>query len=85
MDKVRATPRDQLFFAWAGAIEPGGGDYYRIQAPDFLIEYDNTQNRNNHSHSVWREFEGDFGRDIMAAHYRLDSHGFESAGPVAAD
>lgn len=83
---VRNTPREKLFFAWAGSIEPGGGDYYRIQSPEFLIEYDNTQNGNNHSHSVWREFEGDFGRDILAAHYRFDSHGFDSGrGPVLAD
>lgn len=83
---VRAVPRDRLFFAWAGSVEPGGGDYYRIQAPEFLIEYDNTQNRNNHSHSVWREFAGDFGRDVMAGHYRQDSHGFASGPPaVAAD
>lgn len=75
MKKVRETPRDQLFFAWAGSIEPGGGDYYRIQSPEFLIEYDNVQNGNNHSHTVWREFKGDFGRDLLAAHYQLDDHG----------
>ncbi len=83
MAMVRDTPRDKLFFAWAGSVEPGGGDYYRIQSPAFLIEYDNTQNRNNHSHSVWREFEGDFGRDVMAAHYLLDSHGFEKVEAAA--
>lgn len=83
---VRDTPREKLFFAWAGSIEPGGGDYYRIQSPEFLIEYDNTQNGNNHSHSVWREFEGDFGRDLLAAHYRFDSHGFDTGQrPVLAD
>ena len=86
--KIRDVARDELHFAWAGAIEPGGGDYYRIQAPEFLIEYDNTQNGNNHSHSVWREFDGDFGRDILASHYRIDSHGLDLPGPartIAAD
>ena len=82
---VRDTPRDKLFFAWAGSIEPGGGDYYRIQSPEFLIEYDNTQNRNNHSHTVWREFDGDFGRDVLAAHYRLDGHGLDLGEVFAAD
>lgn len=82
---VRDTPRDELFFAWAGSIEPGGGDYYRIQSSEFLIEYDNTQNRNNHSHTVWREFEGDFGRDVLAGHYQLDSHGLDLDEVVAAD
>ena len=80
--RARATAREELFFAWAGSVEPGGGDYYRIQAPDFLIEYDNTQNGNNHSHTVWREFDGDFGRDVLAAHYRLDSHGIETGQTV---
>ena len=75
---VRKTSKEDLFFAWAGSIKPGGGDYYRIQGPAFLIEYDNTQNGNNHSHSVWREFEGDFGRDVLAAHYRIDSHGLDT-------
>ncbi len=84
-EKIRATPRSELFFAWAGSIEPGGGDYYRIQSPEFLIEYDNTQNGNNHSHSVWREFDGDFGRDVLGAHYRLDGHGFGPADAVLAD
>lgn len=82
---VRGTPRDKLFFAWAGSVEPGGGDYYRIQSPEFLIEYDNTQNGNNHSHTVWREFEGDFGRDLLAAHYRLDSHGLGTGDVLEAD
>ncbi len=72
---VQATPREQLYFAWAGSIEPGKGDYYRVQAPRFLVEYDNTQNENNHSHSVWRDFDGDFGRDVLALHYRLYDHG----------
>ena len=85
MKRVRSTPRDQLFFAWAGSIEPGGGDYYRIQSPEFLIEYDNVQNGNNHSHTVWREFKGDFGRDLLAAHYRLDDHGLSRDRSVAAD
>lgn len=71
MQKARKTPPDKLFFAWAGSVKPGAGDYYRVQAPSFLIEYDNTQNNNNHSHSVWRDFDGDFGRDVLAWHYRL--------------
>jgi hypothetical protein len=50
------------------------GNYYRIQGPSFLVEYDNTQNQSNHSHSVWREFHGDFGLDALALHYRTD-HG----------
>ena len=50
------------------------GHYYRIQAPSFLIEYDNTQNNANHIHSVWRDFNGDWGRDLLAEHYRATDH-----------
>ncbi len=58
-----------LHFAWAGVAEKGGPHYYRVQAAAFLIEYDNTQNGANHIHSVWRDFEGDFGLDVLKAHY----------------
>ena len=56
------------------STEPGKGVYYRVQTPEFLIEYDNTQNKGNHSHSVWRDWEGDFGLDVLAAHHRNSEH-----------
>ena len=59
-----------LYFAWAGVEQRGGPHYYRIQSPTFLIEYDNTQNNANHIHSVWRDFNGDFGLDLLALHYQ---------------
>jgi uncharacterized protein DUF3500 len=64
-----------VFFAWAGVEQRGGPHYYRIQTPTFLIEYDNTQNNANHIHSVWRDFNGDFGLDLLAAHYQASPHG----------
>ena len=45
--------------------------YYRVQGPQFLIEYDASQNDGNHIHSVWRDFAGDFGRDLLRDHYSL--------------
>jgi hypothetical protein len=63
-----------LFFAWAGGIRLGEPHFYRIQTSAFLIEYDDTQNNANHIHSVWRDFEGDFGLDLLAEHYKTDSH-----------
>jgi hypothetical protein len=59
-----------LYFAWAGGTHPGDPHYYRIQAPSFLVEYDDTQNGANHIHSVWRDFDGDFGRDLLKEHYQ---------------
>lgn len=60
---------DAMHFAWAGGLEEGQGHYYRIQTAQFLIEYDNTQNNANHVHSVWRDFDGDFGADLLREHY----------------
>ena len=72
-DKITAAGLDNIHFAWAGSAEPGDPHYYRIQSPAFLIEYDNTQNDANHIHTVWRDLEGDFGRDLLADHY-TNSH-----------
>lgn len=58
-----------IFFAWAGGIQHGQPNYYRIQTADFLVEFDKTQSNGNHIHSVWRDFAGDFSRDILKDHY----------------
>ena len=69
LDQIKKAG-DNLYFAWAGSEQPGGPHYYRIQSPTFLIEYDNTQNDANHIHSVWRDFNGDFGLDLLQQHYQ---------------
>jgi hypothetical protein len=61
---------NNLWFAWEGGLERGDPHYYRIQTPTFLIEYDDTQDNANHIHSVWRDFNGDFGRDLLKEHYQ---------------
>jgi hypothetical protein len=65
---------DKILFAWAGETERGKKHYYRIQGPTFLVEYDNTQNDGNHVHSVWRDFNGDFGRDLLREHLKTVAH-----------
>lgn len=72
--RLRATPPDSLFFAWAGGAAPGEGHYYRIHGPRLLIEYDNTQGGANHVHAVWRDPAGDFGEDALRRHYREHPH-----------
>lgn len=74
LQQINAAGLDQVVFAWAGGLERGQGHYYRIHGPTFLFEYDNTQNDANHVHAVWRDFKGDFGRDILAEHLRA-GHG----------
>lgn len=56
-------------FAWAGPTERGRPHYYRVQGALFLIEYDASQNDGNHIHTVWRDFDGDFGRDLLREHH----------------
>jgi len=69
MDQFRKS-QASLYFAWAGGVNVGDPHYYRIQTSALLIEYDNTQNNNNHIHSVWRDFAGDFGVDLLGEHYK---------------
>jgi hypothetical protein len=74
MAKVQKAGVEKITFAWAGEPERGQKHYYRIQGPTFLIEYDNTQNNGNHIHSVWRDFNGDFGRDLLREHLKSVAH-----------
>lgn len=72
MEKIKKAGIDKLSFAWAGALKPGAGHYYRIQGPMLLIEYDNTQNNANHIHSVVRDLTNDFAGDILREHYQKE-------------
>ena len=72
--RVRKAGVEKVAFAWAGDIERGKKHYYRVQGPTFLVEYDNTQNDGNHIHSVWRDFNGDFGRDLLREHLKSVEH-----------
>jgi hypothetical protein len=49
-------------------LTPGARHYYRVQGGDLLIEYDTTDD-GNHVHTVLRRPRGDFGGDVLAAHY----------------
>ena len=72
MAKIEKAGIDKIRFAWSGGIKPGEAYYYRIQGPTFLMEATNTQNNANHLHAVWRDFDGDFGRDILGEHFQQD-------------
>jgi hypothetical protein len=68
--RIESAGLDDVTFGWQGPEEKGKGHYYAVQGPTFLIEYDNTQNGANHIHSVIRDFDHDWGEDLLAAHYR---------------
>lgn len=69
-EKFAGDKLHDVHLAWAGGTEPGQPHYYRLQGPHLLVEYDNTQRDVNHVHTVWRDPEGDFGDDVLAAHRR---------------
>lgn len=75
LQKIDKAGWGKLRFAWAGGSQPGEAHYYRVQGPTFILEYDNIQNNNNHVHATWRDFDGDFGDDLLARHYQHSSHG----------
>jgi hypothetical protein len=71
LQRIEDAGFERLHFAWAGAHQPRSPHYYRIHGPTVLVEYDNTQNGANHIHTVWRDLENDFGRDLL----RSTTHG----------
>ena len=70
--RARQGGIESLRFGWAGSTVRGVPHYYRVQGPLFLIEYDASQNDGNHIHTVWRDFSGDFGRDLAATGFGRD-------------
>ncbi len=60
-----------VHFAWAGGRESKQPHYYSVQGKTFLLEYDNTQNDANHVHTVWRDFDSDFGIDLLGEHLKV--------------
>ncbi len=74
MKKIIAEDINTIWFGWAGETVPGKAHYYRIQGKSFLVEFDNTQSHANHIHTVWRDFNGDFGRDLLKEHYQQVHH-----------
>lgn len=74
LDKIKKEDYEFIRFGWAGSTRANEGHYYRIQGESFLVEFDNFLNNANHIHTVWREFEGDFGRDLILEHYKNSDH-----------
>ena len=70
--KIEKDGLEKIRFSWAGDTKQFKPHYYRIQGPSFLLEYANTQNGANHIHATWRDFAGDFGRDVLREHIRKD-------------
>jgi hypothetical protein len=64
-ERINSAGLEQIRFGWAGSLERQRPQYFRLQGPIFLLEYDNTRNGGTHIHSVWRDFERDFGYHLL--------------------
>jgi hypothetical protein len=74
MKRIASEDMNEIRFGWAGGLVSGEPHYYRIQGKTFLIEFDNTQANANHIQTVWRDFNGDFGEDLLKEHYQTSKH-----------
>jgi hypothetical protein len=63
-ERIQSAGLENIRFGWAGSLEPRRPQYYRLQGPTFLMEFDNSRNGGTHVHSVWRDFERDFGQHL---------------------
>jgi hypothetical protein len=61
-------------FAFIGGESAEDRLYYRVHGPEFLLEYCAVAQSPNHVHTIWRERDGDFGRDLLAEHMRASEH-----------
>jgi hypothetical protein len=63
--RIDAAGRDAIRFGWAGPLELRRPTYYRLEGPTFVLEHDKSRNGGTHIHSVWRDFERDFGYHLL--------------------
>ncbi|MEO9894702.1 DUF3500 domain-containing protein [Aurantibacter sp.] len=73
-EKIKNAGIDKLSFSWAGSLVPGTPNYWCIQGPVLIIEYDNTQTDANHVHTVVRDPTNDYGEDTLQKHYEEGHH-----------
>jgi hypothetical protein len=72
--KVQAAGFDKISFYWVGGLTAtrAGIYYFRIQGPTFIFEHNIEWE--NHIHSAWRDFDGDFGEDLLQLHLKMYPH-----------
>jgi hypothetical protein len=84
IDRLRAAGEaspggaPDLHFLWVGGTDRGAPHYWRVQGRVFAIELDDVQGGANHVHTLWRDFEADFGEDLLRKH-REEHHRGEGA------
>lgn len=63
-ERITKAGLDTVRFGWAGSMEPRRPYYWRLQGSTFLLEHDNSRNGATHIHSVWRDYDADFGANL---------------------
>ena len=64
-DRKKIFDPSSLKFSYVDSTR-GYISYFCIITSDYLIEFNNQGG--NHIHAVWRDFDGDFGRDLIGEH-----------------
>jgi hypothetical protein len=74
LKKVQDAGFDKLTFFWAGPLKRDVNAiyYFRVQGPTFIFEHNIEWE--NHVHSAWRDFDGDFGEDLLQEHLKAFHH-----------
>lgn len=67
MDRIDADGFADVYYA----RDPGSGNF-RVLGPSFLIEL--VYAGGDHVHAVWRDYTGDYGEDLIAAHVHHHPH-----------
>jgi hypothetical protein len=92
LDKIDKAGWGRVKFFLMGGLKSGDPLYYRVRSEGiFVIEYINkafspANIAADHQHTVWRDFQGDWGRDVLGEdqagygpdilkhHYETSSH-----------
>ncbi len=74
LKKVHDAGFDKITFLWVGSLNAGANSiyYFRLQGPTFIFEHNIEWE--NHVHSAWRDFDGDFGEDLLQQHLKSFPH-----------
>lgn len=68
--RIESSGIENLHFLWSDENDSGKRAYYRVQGPSVLIEFQRVAD--NHIHSLWRDPQTDFGKDLLQKHLRED-------------
>lgn len=64
LEELEAAGFEDFHFAWMGETEWQEEYYFRVQSSQLLIEM--LLKDDDHFHTVWRDFDGDYGIDLMS-------------------